>query len=71
MLKCAVTSCRIVDATSNWERYISALREKPWVLEVDQGGSKPLPDNPADNKGIYTEGFKIRCDLSKVQRGDA
>ncbi len=57
-----------VTATSNLERYISALREKPWVVEVDQGGSKPLPENPADNKGIYTESFKVRCDLSKIVR---
>ena len=25
-------------------------------------------DNPADNKGIYTESFKVRCDLSKIVR---
>jgi hypothetical protein len=57
-----------VIATQNLERYIAELRKKPWVVEVEPGGSKSLPDNPADNKGIYTDSFKVRCDLSKVDR---
>ncbi|MBK8180232.1 MAG: pilus assembly protein PilM [Planctomycetes bacterium] len=57
-----------VTATQNFERYCGELRKKPWVIEVEQGGSKSLADNPADNRGIYTESFKVRCDLSKVER---
>jgi Tfp pilus assembly PilM family ATPase len=58
-----------VKATENFERYVAALRAKPWVVDVDPGGTKSLPDNPAGDKGIYTEGnFKVRCDLSKVER---
>ncbi|HTF90504.1 MAG TPA: pilus assembly protein PilM [Planctomycetota bacterium] len=57
-----------VTATENYDRYVSALKEKPWVVEVDPGGTKPLPDNPAENKGISTEGFKVTCNLAKVER---
>lgn len=55
-------------ATVAFEDYISELRKKPWVIEVEPGSTKALPENPADNKGIYTESFKVRCDLSKIER---
>lgn len=57
-----------VSASANFERYVNTLRQKPWVVEVDTGGSKPLPENPAQNKGIFTENFKMTCDLSKLDR---
>jgi Tfp pilus assembly PilM family ATPase len=57
-----------VTATANLERYVNALRGKPWVKEVEPGGSKSLKENDAENKGIFTEGFKVICDLSKIQR---
>ena len=57
-----------VTATANLERYVATLRTKPWVREVEPGGSKPLPENVAGNKGIFTEGFKVTCDLSKIER---
>ncbi|MEO6709842.1 MAG: hypothetical protein ABI054_08550, partial [Planctomycetota bacterium] len=57
-----------VTATENYDRYVSALKEKPWVIEVDPGGTKPLPENTAENKGISTEGFKVTCNLAKVER---
>jgi len=57
-----------VTATANLERYVATLRTKPWVREVEPGGSKPLPENPAELRGIFTEGFKVTCDLSNIER---
>ncbi len=59
-----------VTATANLERYFEELRKKPWVIEVWPGGSKPLGDNAANNKGVYTESFKVTCDMSKVVRAN-
>ncbi|HUR29644.1 MAG TPA: pilus assembly protein PilM [Planctomycetota bacterium] len=57
-----------VAATQNFETYIGELQKKPWVIDVVQGGSKPLADNPSGLKGIFTESFKVQCDLSKIER---
>jgi Tfp pilus assembly PilM family ATPase len=51
-------------ATANFDELASALRVEPWVRRVEQKTSKEFPDN----KGVFTDGFSVECDLSKLDR---
>ena len=49
-------------ATRNYEAFQNALRQEPFVLEVQDRGTKPLEEG----SGVSTEGLRIRMDLSRV-----
>lgn len=51
-------------ATQAHDQLKRELEAKPWVLEVKTRQLTPFPDNT----GVYTNGFAVSCDLSKVER---
>ncbi|MCC7011327.1 MAG: pilus assembly protein PilM [Planctomycetes bacterium] len=53
-----------VAATGAFEALKSGLESSPWVREVVAKTTKEFPDGG----GIYTDGFVVVCDLSKVER---
>lgn len=52
-----------VAATGAFETLKTTLERAPWVREVVAKTSKEFPDG----KGIYTDGFSVMCDMSKVE----
>lgn len=51
-------------ATQAHDQLKRELEAKPWVSEVKTRQLTPFPDN----NGVYTDGFAVTCDLSKVER---
>lgn len=52
-------------ATLAYETFKSELEAQPWVRGVSPEATKEFPAD--QGAGIYTDGFAIVCDLSKVQ----
>ncbi|NUP97886.1 MAG: hypothetical protein HUU28_17150, partial [Planctomycetaceae bacterium] len=53
-----------IAATRSFEALKTALEAQPWVVEVVAKNSKEFPDG----KGIYSDGYVVLCDMSKVVR---
>ena len=53
-----------IAATRSFEALKTALESQPWVVEVVGRNSKEFPDG----KGIYSDGYVVLCDMSKVVR---
>jgi hypothetical protein len=56
-----------IAATRSFESLKTELEGQPWVVEVAARSSKEFPDG----KGIFSDGYAITCDLSKVAKAPA
>jgi type IV pilus assembly PilM-like protein len=56
-----------LQATEHMELFSKRLREKPWVVEVNDRGSNEMKEDT----GIFVDNYTVICDLAKVQRKQA